>query len=347
MVYTIGPIWFWIYLGLAVVAVMLAFWHLLDAQRVSVGVFFFAVATALFIYLSIYAGTHFRVGVNERALIINTIRGEVVGVHGPGVQSRPLLGVKVQNWPANKAYQIFLDLEPGTASATTKNNIALWVDTKIFLDLSDLDIEGAYRAVNGDWEVFYERYLETQLMNQVRLTSQDFLVVEHVTRRDDWTRLFDQNVQGFVAEGREGFGIKLVAGLTTMSWDFVSEDDAQAFDQAQRAAFLITQRRNEQAALNIEREMATTRAQILVETSLGATDSWEQVVDFISGQPPQIQQFLVEFMQLQGTLEYLRLVGQLQPENIFPPGAGPQLIYSTNPLVLPTPLPPGTDTAEP
>jgi hypothetical protein len=346
MVYTVGGVWAGAYLILACILLLVALWIAFGEAQSKGGGLVLLVLGLICFYFGFFAATHFRVGVNERALIINTISGRVEGVRGPGVQPRPILGVRIQYWPANRAYQVFLDLQPGTASASTANNISLWVDTKLFLDLVDMNIEHAYYAVNGDWEVFYSRYLETQLMNLVRATSKDFTVVEHNTRREDWARAFDGRAQAFFASDIEGFGIRIVPDLTTMSWDFVSEDDAQAFDQAQRAAFLITQRQNEQAALNIEAQMAVTRAQILVDTGSGALEAWRQVVDFIALQPPDVQLFLVEYMDLQADLEYLRLVGEQRPDNFFPPGSGgPQAVFSTNPVLVPTPQPQATEQA--
>jgi len=346
MVYTIGPIWFWVYAIAALFSIigglLWAFSSAGERESPVSGIVTLFVGIVL-AYFSIFAGTHFRVKVNERALVVNQIKGEIEGERMPGVQSKPLIGVTICNWPANKAYQVFLDLQPGTASASASDQIALWVDTKLFLDLSNLDLERAYRAVNGCYDVFYSKYLETQLMNLVRLTSQDFTVLEHNTKKAEWAASFDANAEEFFQNTAEGYGIQIVPGRTTMSWDFVQPADAEAFDQANRAAYLITQRLNEQKALQIELEMARTRGEILVETSNGAVKAWEEVVSYVQGLSPETQKFLVEYMQLQGNLEYLRLVGQIQPDMFFPPSSQPNAVYDVNqqsqPVVEPTPTP--------
>jgi hypothetical protein len=349
MSYTVGVWWFWIYgviaLTFLVAGVIWIFSELIKREFPLPGVITFCFG-GLLMYLSIFAGTHFRVPVNMRALIIDNIKGEVVGTRNAGIQGKPLFGVTVCNWPANKAYQVFLDLEPGTASASSKDQIALWVDTKHFLDLSRLDLERSYRAVNGCWDTFFEKYLETQLFNLVRQTSKDYTVLEHNTKKSEWAMKFDQNANVFFSDGTKGYQIQIVPGRTTMSWDFVNTADAEAFDQAHRSAFLITQRLNEQKALEIEKEMAQTRAEILETTAGGATQAWDDVVTFIESLPPQSQKFLEQFMQLQANLEYLRLVGQHDPEVFFPPGSSLSPVYDSSEKVI-QPLPqPQTQTTE-
>ena len=109
MIYTVGIWWLIIYLFLAVVLLFLAF--KLFAENVTGGAILCLVFSLLFGYFSFYAGSHFRVKIVERALLINTVRGEVIGVRGPGVQSRPLLGASIETYPANKALEVYLDLD--------------------------------------------------------------------------------------------------------------------------------------------------------------------------------------------------------------------------------------------
>jgi hypothetical protein len=328
MIYTVGSGWLAIYLLLAVVAVIAAYYAIKD-YSLGVGVILFLLVPA-FIYLAIFAGIHFRVDINHRALLVDTVNQRVIGVREAGVQSRPLIGVKPYDFPATKATQVFLDLYEGVASASSKEHIALLVDTKLFLDLSEVDLPSVYAAVNGDWKVFLDQYLETQLLNIVRETSTQYLVVEHETRRVDWANSFEEAVEIFFSDPGKGFGIRLVPGRTTMTWDFVYEADAEAYDSAHRTEYLIEKRLAEERALEIEVRMAEKRAEILENTAGGTIRAWGEVVDFIELQPSGIQEFLSQYMGLQANLEYLRLVGQLEPEVFFPPNGGPITTYPVN-----------------
>jgi len=336
MVYTIGFGWLCVYLVLGLIGLIVALYLVFtgfDHKGRMIGGLVVLVMAALLFYLAVFAGTHFRVGVNQRALLVDTVNQRIIGVRESGIQSRPLIGVKPIIWPANKSYQIFLDLEPGTASASSEDKISLWVDTKCYLDLSQMDLEAAYRAVNGDWGTFYKGYLESQLMNEIRRTSSQFSVSDHSEKRDLWAAQFDEYATAFFANKDEGYGIQLFLGRTIMSWDFVNPDDATAYDLAHRSVFLVTQRENEQAALNIEAEMAETRADMLGTTAQGTIDAWTIVADYIRQQPPEVQTFLTSYMGLQSNMEYLRMVSQQKPSMIFPPGQMPMV---TVPLSNPT-----------
>jgi len=342
MVYTVGTGWFWFYLlaALAAFGITIALFY----YEAKVGGVITAVVGIVLIYFAIFAGTHFRVGVNERALLIDTVNQKIIGVRESGIQPKPLIGVRADIWPANKAYQIILDLKPGTSSSTSKDKISLWVDTKLYVDLSNMDLVNAFSAVNGGWDAFYSRYLEPQLMNEIRRTSIDFTVGDHSENRDVWSSKFDENAIAFFSNQAEGFGIRLVPGLTTMSFDFVNDDDAKSFDLAHRSVFLTVQRQNEQAALNIELGMAKTRADMLKTTAQGTIDAWTVVADYIRQQPNDVQSFLQNYMALQSNMEYLRMVSEQKPTVIFPPGQIPMVTMpipqiTAGPAVTETPAP--------
>lgn len=290
-------------------------------------------------YLWIYAATHFRVPINYKALLINTIDQTVIGEKTAGVHPRPFVGVKVINWPANTQYRLEVVMGSGVASATTKNGTSVYVNTSMYLDLSRMDVISAYKAYNGDWDHFVGSYLNPQMMGVTRTISQKYYTGEMTTLRVSWETDFEKSVQTLLATTGKGYGITLVQLQTIMSWDFVLDEDAKAFDNANRASYLVTQRENEKAALKIESEMVEIRSQMMSKTADATVDGMRKLADYIKAQPENLRPYLIEYLQTQVDLEYLRLVAQLQPDFFSPPrGQGMLPTYNVNsPQNVPVP----------
>lgn len=343
---TIGTGWAILYAILGLIGIIGgAIWLIYNArERESVlgplAVLVVGIASA---YLWSYAATHFRVPVNKQALLINTIDQKVIGTRQSGIQTRPIFGVKVDLWPANNQFDLLVDMGPGVESATTKNGTSIYADTKVYLDLSHMDIEAAFRASNGNWDTFYEKNLRPGLMDVTRNISDGFGTSDHTFKRGEWVTDYEAALQVYFATAGKGYGIVLVPGRTTMSWDFVNEQDAKAYDDANRAGYLTQQRENEKAALLIEAEMAKIRSEMLSSTADGSITGLQKISDFIASQPPELRPYLMEYLKTMVDLEYLRLVGEQRPAQFLPPNSGTVPTYNFNqPLVIPTSLPPAT-----
>jgi hypothetical protein len=297
-------------------------------------------------YLWSYAATHFRVPVNQRALLINTIDQQVIGTRESGIQTRPIFGVKVMLWPAYTQYDLTVDMAAGIDSATTSNNTPVYVDTRLYLDLSAMDIVGMYKASNGNFDVFLEKNLRPGMRGVARNVSIMYTTLAHSNQKTAWQLEYEKQLNVYLSDATKGFGIKLLPNRTVMTWDFVSPDDAKAFDDANRAAYLVMQRENEKAALMIEKEMAQTRSEMLLLSANGTVDSLQAMSDFIQSQPESIRPYLIQYMDTLVSLEYLRLVGEQKPASFLPPGSSTVPTYNFNqPLTIPAPAP--AETAVP
>ncbi len=334
MIYTIGSAWLLIY-ALAAIACIVggAIWIMIaisDRDR-PVGGSITMAAGLVFVYFAIFAGTHFQVPINQRALLVNTIQQTVIGTRESGIQSKPLFGVDYTTWPANREFKVFIDLKPGTQSATSKNSAPLFVDTTFYLDLREMDIQAAFQAFNGDWDKFVESYLTPQFANLNRTVAQRYTTKEHETKRDAWETDFENEAKALLETN--GYGITFVSGRTIMAWDFVSDEDARAYDTANRASYLVDQRENERQALMVEVQMSQIRAGMIISTTQATTGSLREVANFLASQPAEMRPMLMEYLSTQVNLEYLRLVAQQQPATIFPPNGGPHITYPVAPPV--------------
>lgn len=347
MPWTIGFFWAFLFGVGATIMLIVTLYFLykaLEDRRVSstgywIGFAFTTVAVFVFAYLSFFANTHFIVGANERALVID-YQQQVVGVYGSGIQAKPFWYSEVMTWPAEDRRALTIDLKSGSLSVSTKDHIAAWVTVNMYMNLRDLDIVRAYRSVNGNYDDFQRKYLFTQLANIARTTSSGFTTQQHDSNKSDWTNAFDQNALAFLSDPQMGYGVHIIPGNTTMSWDFVNPQDGAAYDTANRSRFLITQRENEQKALDIEANMAQTRARILQLTSTGVISSLNTVNTYMATLAPDQRQTALQYMQLMPSLEYLRLVGEQKPSTIFPPNGGPIPTYnvgSQTPAPAPAP----------
>lgn len=323
MIYTVGTGWAIGYFILALASIIIGIcWGVYKIKECSekpIGGATLVILGLVFVYLWIFAAVHFRVGINERALLVNTINQTIIGVREHGVQSKPLMGVSIKYWPANTQYQIPVTMTGGTQSATTKNGTSVYDDVVVYFDLSEMDIASAYKAVNGNWENFFEKNLLPGLLSVSRSVSQKFLTNDHTVLRDDWEKLFETETENYLSDPTKGFGIKIMKGRTVLSWDFVNSDDAKAYDIANRAAYQVTQKENEKAALEIDKEMSNIRNEIINKTADGTIVSLQKISDYLKSQPSDLRPYLIEYLNSMADMEYLRIVAQEKPELIIPP----------------------------
>lgn len=301
------------------------------------------------LYLSIFAGTHFRVQFNERVLLLDTINQRIVGVRESGIQSKPLVGVAVKRFPAHKQYKFFCDLGPGTETAVTSPPLRapVYVDSTFWLDLSEMDLVFIYRSFNGGWEQFQEQYLVPTCQDMNRTLTADFSPYQLEQERTVWEQQYQSLMEELFASEGEGFGVRMVPKRVVMAWDFANPEDATAYDEANRAANLQIKREHELEALLIEAQMTEVRASMIVSTTLGTVGSLQAVSDFLAEQPVEMRSHLMQYLGTQVNLEYLRLVAQQEPENIFPPGGTmPVTTYDVNAVVPPTVVPTPTAPSE-
>lgn len=178
---------------------------------------------------------------------------------------------------------------------------------------------------------FVEMYLVLSCGNWNRTITAGFKTQEHETKRDQWEETFETYVSEFLSDDGNGFNISLVPGRTIMAWDFVNEQDATAYDTANRATYLITQRENELQALGIEAQMVEIRANMIVSSTVGTIDSMETFLTYIEQQPVETWPYLMRFMDSQAQYEYLRLIAQNDPSNFLPPFQTPVTTYGIQP----------------
>ncbi len=327
MVYFVGSFWLIAFGALGLLALLATVYFFVERRAVAAVVL--GVVGLVSVYLAIFAGTHFRVPVNHRSLLIDTVNQKVIGVREEGVQQKPLIGIKVMNWPANRQYRLIADATTGTQSATTSDKIAVLVDSTMFLDLSQMDLAGAFTAVNGDWDKFEANYLIPQMLDENRRTTAKTELLTVATQKDVWTAAFDENAQRFFTDSRKGYGIELVPGQTIMSYDFVNPADAARFDDSNTSVFLQQKRENERRALLIEAEMVGIRASMVVSTTQGTIQSMESLRQYLATVPIEERQQILDYLPILTQMEYLRLVGQQEPDLIFPPAGGPAAVIDT------------------
>ena len=328
----IGPIWAWFFLIVGAIAFVIGIIWLIASlanRETPVWGILVLILGILFLFQGSYSKTHVIVPVNHKALIVDTLTGDVIGKPlSAGVQKKPAFRVNVMFWPQNQAYKHTLDLAPGTSSASSLDRIALYVDSTVWIDLSGLEIERAYYAVNGGWDKFLAEYLEPQMMGLVRETSKGFTVFEHQDSKPLWVEAFDKkNAEFFSTEA--GFGVQILEERTIMSFDFVNSADAEAFDNASRSVALVRQRENELKAAEIEVQIAEKRAEILLKNSEGSTLAFEPILEYYRSLSEDEKAFMPEIMDHLETLEALRIAGDKDSDvPFFPSFAFP--MYGVN-----------------
>ncbi len=205
------------------------------------------------------------VPMNNRVLLIDWFSQQPVGTRTAGIQWRPFFAKKVA-YPAERAYRFEVHAGEDTESASSADQAALKVDVTIYFDVSQMDLESAYRDFNGDFGTFSAKYLSPQLARLIRKVSRQFTTDEHTTAREEWVDAYEEEVAALLQV--DGYGLKLaISGGTMMSWDFVSDQDREAFERANRAAYLITQRENELKAALVEKEIADIKNLMVLESA--------------------------------------------------------------------------------
>ena len=146
-------------------------------------------------------------------------------------------------------------------------------------------------------------------------------------------------VEEFLSQEGEGFGISLVPGRTIMAWDFVNPEDAKAYDDSNRAGYLVVQRENEQAAVKIEAETQKIRSGMVVSQAQSTVESMKLVSNYLETLSPELRGYTVSYLDYFSEMEYLRQVDQLKPDVFFPPDGGPMTTYPVSPnqeIIIPS-----------
>lgn len=326
MIYTIGSGWGWGYLILGFIALIgggiWAYARSEERESPVPQVIGTIVLTILFGYLSLYAFTHYKVGINERSLLINTIEQKVEGVRDSGIQKRPILGVKTIDYPAF-TLKAELKMGDGISSATAKNGMGIYNAVTVYFDTREMDIEKVFHDYNGNWDKFQAEFLRPQMMNIARDITTGYEPEELTTKRKDWQAEFDSRASVYLAAS--GYNITIIPSQTTMSWDFVSAEDAKAYEEAKRAGYLQEVALKKKAALQVEADMAEIRAAMLTQSATGSVDALKVINEYLASVDPSIRPYIMEYLQTQVDLEYLRLVAEQKPDFIFPPGSNPSV----------------------
>jgi len=349
MFFAVGLGWSWVFGILMVVALIVGIIWLIrqiSEDDSKIGPIVLIVLGLILVYFWTYAAGHVMVHINERALLIKTAQQEVIGVREGGIQSKPWI-VKVIKWPANTQYPLTLKMENGVASATTKNGTSIIDEVTVYLNLSEMDIESAYKAVNGNWDVFSEKNLIPGLLSVCRSVSKDFTTDEHSTKKDEWQKKFEEAAILYLSDPNQGFNVKLISSRTVMSWDFVNEADAKAFDEANQAAYQITKNLNKKAALDIEAQMVEIQNQMKTDTANGTIITLEIISKYLQNQPEEIRPYLISYLKNMENMEYLRIVGNGGYEVILPPNGSAIVSTNTASDSSLTTTPPTTSTQTP
>lgn len=341
----VGGVWFWLFALLGLVVLFTGLYLVAcfeESKAKGAGGVFLLLLSGFMIYLAIFAGTHFRVKINTRELLVDTINQKVIGVYESGIHKRPLVGSKRYEWPAYSEYYMLVEMAPGVESATTQNGTSVVIGLKMFFDLNNLDIERAYFAVGGGWSTFRGNILEPQIKSVARQVTSGFTTDRLWQDRPNWEKSFGTDLAAWIAQS--GYGLRLLEGNTVMSWDFSNKEDATAYDIANRASYLVTQREREKAAMEIESQMAEIRAKIVATTAQGTVESAQRYVDFLQTLSPEMRAMAIEYLRTQVDFEYLRLIEQQKPGIFFPPGGSVGgdsgiLLDLQSYMVTPTPQP--------
>ena len=325
MSYFVGTVWFSIFGVLALVALVATLFGLANirrADRFSMVMPIVMLGASLgLIGATYFAKTHFRVPVNKRALLIDTIHQKRIGVRDSGVQSRPFIGVNTSNWPATKADLVSLSMESGLASAPSAGtHTPLKIGVDFFVDFSNLDIMAAHRDGFTTFDDFMDRYVLPQAANVGRSIAILYTVEEHNSKKDEWAAKFVTQQQEFYDVPNQGYGLRVVPGRAVMKWDFFNEEDGNAYDLANRSNFLVLEKNNQLQAAKVDQQITEQRSAVLAATSSAVTTSWGIILGYMRPLSPEDREVIYRYMPLQANLEYMRLVGDLKPGTIFPPG---------------------------
>src|SRR3989344_3750899 len=262
MSYFIGTTWAVVFGVLALIGLGITLYAAFIQNKTSTGrIGLMVSATVMTIGLSCLtyvAKTQFRVPVNTRALLVDTIHQVRVGVRESGIQVRPLIGINVTNWPATRADLVSFSMDSGLASApsaVTHTPLKLGVD--FYVDLSNLDIMTAHKDGYTTYTDFLNRYVLLQAANVARSITQQYSVEEHNTKKNEWALDFETAQQAFYDLPNKGYGLRVVSGRAIMTWDFLNEDDGKAYDLANRSNFLKLDKANQEAAALKDADIAT------------------------------------------------------------------------------------------
>ncbi len=332
MIYTVGTWWAVGYFIFALIGIVVGIcWGLYNrtqGEKPVGGIICFAFGLVM-VWFWIFAATHFRVNINERSLLINTVNQTVIGTRESGVQGKPLLGVSTIDWPAQNRYKVEVVMQKGVASATAKGGTSLQISNIIYLDLSKTMIAEAYRSCNGNWDVFFEKNLIPDFMSVARNVSQNYTPSEHTFKRDAWEKEYEDKLEALFSDPKHGYGIKIVKGTTIMSWGFSNEADEKAYDDSNRVSYSIDQKNKELEALKIDSAMVDTRNEMLKKTANGTIANLQAISDYLKSQPADIRPYLMDYLANMADMEYLRIVGQEKPDMILPPHGGSVIAQST------------------
>lgn len=297
-----------------------------------------AILTVILFYLGMFSVNHVKIPINNRAIMITSVDQDVIDVVGPGTHRKKDILSYPMLWPSNNEQYIPTKMERGAESATTKDQTAVILDLTLYFDLSEMDIEKIYRAVNGDFIVYYHNNLKKAIFDTARIVSQKYSASEHTSLRDNWENEFEKLLEEYL--NNEGFKVKLVSGMTKQSWDFDNPAVAAAYDAANLAIYTQKQRENEKAALTVEQDMAVMRGQMLSSTTGGTISSLEQIATFFDKQQPETRPYLSQYLNTLVNLEYLRLVGEQKPIQFLPPNSDTIPTYNTNDTTQSVPIAP-------
>lgn len=322
---TIGPIWGTIFGILTIFAAIFGITGIISLYEERMRIVFKGLITILIMsiivglgYLTTFAFTHYRVDINTRSLLFNKIEQEIIETRESGVQERPFIGAKSFDYPAHEMKTEFA-MGGGVSSATALNGMGINNAVNVYLNTRSMDITQMYTEYNGDWDHFMAEFLRPQLMKIARGITKDYNPEELTTRRVDWEKEFDKQTTAFLEAS--GYDIYLIKNQTVMSWDFVSKDDEMAYEEAKRAGYLEEIALKQKAALVIQKQMATIRAEMLTESATGSVDAVQIMANYLGSVDPEMRPYLMEYLETQVDLEYLRLVAELKPDIIIPPGS--------------------------
>ncbi len=287
-----------------------------------------AILTVILFYLGMFSVNHVKIPINNRAIMITNVEQNVVDVIGPGTHRKKNILSYPMLWPSNTQGSISTTMQRGVESATTKDQTAVIVSLTLYLDLSEMDIEKTFRAVNGNFTVYFDNNLRKAIFDTARIITEGYTASELTSLRDKWEKEFDTLFVEYLKT--EDFNVKLVSGRTKQSWDFDNPAVAAAYDAANLAIYTQKQRENEKAALTVEQDMAVMRGQMLSSTTGGTISSLEQIAIFFDKQQPETRPYLSQYLNTLVNLEYLRLVGEQKPVQFLPPNSDTVPVYTTN-----------------
>lgn len=192
-----------------------------------------------------YSSTHRVVPVNERWVIINTIKAEVEGgVRNSGLTTKPAVAYDILRFPGAKEQPFCIKYTP-----------ALKEGYEIFTDIC-----GNYDASSLDWQQVYERYNirnEEQLLaywlNQSKESvSQAFKDVDYTKLSTDRPAVSNE-IRSNLTPWFDNFGVN-VSNLKLTNWDFTSEQVKSQVDKASAASMQKTVENQLLEAAKIARE---------------------------------------------------------------------------------------------